>query len=198
MSGGTVTPVKTARYPHKKSELYKLILNLIFCTLGILAAQRSTWPYGVSDSLRSVEKYLSNYLDEETLGVGVGFFEDIYDAWNHVSASQAAVSSTGMLPEWENAYKHTVLLENAGGWSLNILLFLDAMLTSVFLMCCYATGIMQIWVIFANIILTFCILDSIKLCFSCSYIWAFFSFSLFSKLSCSIPLLKLSLYYILW
>lgn len=86
-----------------------------------------------------MEKYLSNYLDEEKLRVGVGFFEDIYDAGNHLSASQAAVSSTGMLPEWENACKHTVLLENAGGWSLNILLFLDAMLNSVFLhvLLCY-------------------------------------------------------------
>jgi len=39
---------------------------------------------------------------------------------NHFSASQATVLSTGMQPESENAYRHAVLLENAGGQSLTI------------------------------------------------------------------------------
>lgn len=54
MSGGTVTPVKTARYPPKKGEMDKLMLKFIFYSFGILAAQQSTKPYDLSDSLRSV------------------------------------------------------------------------------------------------------------------------------------------------
>lgn len=54
VSGGTVTPVKTARYPPKKGEMDKLMLKFIFYSFGILAAQQSTKPYDLSDSLRSV------------------------------------------------------------------------------------------------------------------------------------------------
>lgn len=50
VSGGPATSVQTA----KKGELNKLMLNLILSTLGILAAQKSTQPYGLPDSLGCV------------------------------------------------------------------------------------------------------------------------------------------------
>lgn len=54
MSGGTVTPVNSARAPLKKGELDTFTPNLIFCTRGVLAAQGSRQRYGLSDGLRSV------------------------------------------------------------------------------------------------------------------------------------------------
>lgn len=62
-------------------------------------------------------------------------------------------------------------------------------------MCYCATGIMQNWVIFAKIVFTFCVLDSVIV--PAVSVGFFFPFSLFPKLSCSISLLKLPLYYIL-
>lgn len=52
--GGPATSVQTDGYPPKKGELDKLMLSLILSTLGILAAQKNTQPYGLSDSLGCV------------------------------------------------------------------------------------------------------------------------------------------------
>lgn len=114
--------------------------------------------------------------------------------WNPFSASQAGVPSTGMLPAWENTCKPTVLLlENAGGHFLTILFSLGTMLTYVLLhvLLCYRHNAEPSY--FCKGSISFLHLWH----FPCSFIWFFSTFSLFPKLPCSIPLLKLPLYYIL-
>lgn len=85
----TVTSVNTARdFFLRKVKWVKFMLNLVFCTPNIMAAQRCAPTYGLSRNLISVGWDVSNYLDEEMFW----FFEDrCVIPWRHLSASQAAV-----------------------------------------------------------------------------------------------------------
>lgn len=91
----------------RKGELDKLMLNLILSTLAILAGQKNTQPYGLTDSLKMYGiRCLFACLDEKKFRLGLGFF----------------VFS-------EDTFKQAVLLEIAGGKSLTIFFFLETMLT---------------------------------------------------------------------
>lgn len=173
VSGGTVNPVKTARYTPKKGELDKFMLNFIFGTLGTLAARRSTQPCGLSDSLSSAGWYVSNYLDKEKLLFRFGFlllylWQLLETTFQHLRQQSCPLGCylSGSVP-----------ISMQSCWKM-----LVAVLYPIFLRdnadldfpSCVTVLQAKCRTIFAKLVLTFCILDSVKLHFPCSFGRVFF------------------------